>query len=176
MGKVYFSEEQRFSSPWIWIAIAVGLSIAVIPILVELYNQAILGNSTGSNPERITSLTIVLGVTIFSFVITYVLFKKMKLITKVRSDCIAYRYPPFILKEKMIRREEISRFEVRVYKPIKEYGGWGMRHNFAGAGRAFNVKGNKGLQLYLKNGKKILFGTQRPDAIRRAVEKMMRED
>ncbi len=48
--------------------------------------------------------------------------------------------------------------------------GWGK------SGSAFNVKGNIGLQLYLKNGKKVLFGTQRPDALKRAMDKMMKEE
>jgi chaperone required for assembly of F1-ATPase len=37
------------------------------------------------------------------------------------------------------------------------------------------MKGNTGLQLYLVDGKKMLVGTQRPDAIKRAMEKMMSE-
>ena len=41
---------------------------------------------------------------------------------------------------------------------------------------AINVKGNIGLQLVFKNGNKLLIGTQRQDAIRRAMKKMFIEN
>jgi hypothetical protein len=34
---------------------------------------------------------------------------------------------------------------------------------------AYNVSGNRGLQLELTNGKKILLGTQRPEEIAQAL-------
>lgn len=48
---------------------------------------------------------------------------------------------------------------MRTYSPIKEYGGWGYRITLKN-GKAFNVTGNKGIQLVLKSGKKLLIGTQ----------------
>ena len=72
-----------------------------------------------------------------------------------------------------LRKFEIDRFEIREYKPIKEYGGWGMKQGKKGVGKAYSVSGNIGLQLYLTNGKKVLIGTQRRDAMLRAIRKMM---
>ena len=95
---------------------------------------------------------------------------------EVRNDGIYYRYPPFILKPRTYLKVEINAYKIRKYKPIMEYSGWGIRHGWGKSGSAFNVKGNIGLQLYLKNGKKVLFGTQRPDALKRAMDKMTREE
>ena len=51
---------------------------------------------------------------------------------------------------------------VRIYSPIKEYGGWGYRTSLGKKkGSAFNVKGNKGIQIEFKTGKKLLVGTQK---------------
>jgi hypothetical protein len=58
------------------------------------------------------------------------------------------------LKKKFFSWEEIEKISVREYSPLFEYGGWGIRRGKSG--RAYNVKGNIGLQLVLKNGKKIL--------------------
>jgi hypothetical protein len=98
----------------------------------------------------------------------------MKLVTHVRSEGIFYRYPPFILKERKFDTKEIEKFEIRKYKPIKDYGGWGIRYGRGRAGRAITVSGNEGLQLYLKSGKKVLIGTQRADALVRAMNKMIK--
>jgi len=37
------------------------------------------------------------------------------------------------------------------------------------------MSGNIGLQLYFKDGKRLLIGTKRPDAIKRAMDKLMSE-
>ena len=38
------------------------------------------------------------------------------------------------------------------------------------------IKGKTGVQLYLKDGSKLLIGTQRAEAIRRAMDKIMKEE
>ena len=97
----------------------------------------------------------------------------MKLIVVVRRAGIFYRYPPFIIKEQYFLKEEIDRFEIRKYSPIREYSGWGIKYSWGKSGRAISVKGKLGLQLYLKDGKKVLFGTQRTEALKRAMIRMM---
>jgi len=77
---------------------------------------------------------------------------------------------------KKIGKEEIEHYEVRRFRPIIEYGGYGIRKALLskrGAGDAFIVKGGYGLQLRLNNGKKVLFGAARKEAILHAVDKMM---
>jgi hypothetical protein len=58
----------------------------------------------------------------------------------------------------------VASIEVRKYSPIKEYGGWGFRYGFKN-GKAYNISGNMGLQLILKNGDRILIGTQKPEEL-----------
>jgi hypothetical protein len=97
----------------------------------------------------------------------------MKLVVEIRADGIHFRYPPMINKFRKIGRKDILRVEVREYMPIKEYGGWGIKTGSKKYGKAYNVKGKEGLQLYLKDGSRLLFGTQRKVAIGAAADKMM---
>jgi TATA-box binding protein (TBP) (component of TFIID and TFIIIB) len=53
---------------------------------------------------------------------------------------------------------------VREYAPLSEYGGWGLRYS-VNHGKAYNVSGNQGVQLFFTNGKKLLIGTQKPEEI-----------
>ena len=46
-----------------------------------------------------------------------------------------------------------------------EYGGWGLRLGLFGNGKAFNVSGDKGLQLEFTDNKKLLIGTNRPEEL-----------
>ena len=175
MERIFFKEEQRFSSFWMYLFIVIIFTIALFPTVVALYSQLILGVPYGEEPSTNESLLVLLVVLLIMFVVTMLLFSKMKLVTEVKKEGFFYKYPPFIVKFKLIRKEEIEKYEVRKYSPIREYSGWGIRYSWGKSGRAYNVKGNIGLQLYLVDGKKILFGTQRGDAIRRAMDKMMKE-
>lgn len=176
MQRAFFIEEQRFSNPGLWIFIAIVFTFALAPTLIVIYNQVILDLPYGENPSNTVTLILLLVILMLMFIGTVLLFKKMKLAVEVKSDGVYYRYPPFILKTKRFLKSEIDTFEIRKYKPVKEYSGWGIRKSWSKSGTAFNVKGNIGLQLYLKDGKKVLFGTQRPDALKKAMHKMMKGD
>lgn len=101
------------------------------------------------------------------------LFIFMKFIVEVRDDGIYYRYLPFINKPKAIKKSEINKYEIRNFRPVTEYGGHGIRANKGKYGKAFSVSGKTGLQLYLNDGTKLLLGTQRPEQLLRAVNKVM---
>ena len=68
-----------------------------------------------------------------------------------------YQFFPFHFKSHTIRIKDINSFKAMKYSPLKEYGGWGIRFGFKG--KAYNVSGNKGVKLFLTNGKNILFDT-----------------
>ena len=176
MERIFFKEEQRFSSFWMYLLVVIIFTIALAPTVVALYSQIILGVPYGEEPSTNESLLVLFIVLMIMFVVTILLFSKMKLVTEVKNEGFLYKYPPFIIKFKLIRKEEIEKYEVRKYSPIREYSGWGIRYSWGKSGRAYNVKGNIGLQLYMVDGKKILFGTQHGDAIRRAMDKMMKEE
>ena len=61
------------------------------------------------------------------------------------------------------------RWEARTYRPLLEYGGWGIRYAPFGKGWAYNVHGSQGVQLELTNGKRILIGSQRAEELARAI-------
>lgn len=175
-NKTLFQEEQNFSNPGLWIFVAVVFTFVLAPTTLTIYNQAILNKPVGEESTSTSGLIVMVILFTMMLLGTIVLFKKMKLLTQVRSEGLFYRYPPFIIKWNSIKKEEIGTYELRKYKPIHEYSGWGIRNNWSKSGRAFNVSGNIGLQLYLKNGKKVLFGTKRGDAMLHAMHKMMKRE
>ena len=94
-------------------------------------------------------------------VMTMAMLASFKLYSSIDSTAVYYRMKKLHLKEQKIPWEEIDQIFVRKYSPIMEYCGWGIR--FGRNGRAYNVKGNYGIQIVKKNGKRILLGTQHPD-------------
>ena len=92
------------------------------------------------------------------------------LTTEISGEGISYKMWPFHTKPRTISWEEIASAEVRKYKPIGEFGGWGVR--VGTRGRAYNVKGNMGLQLVLVSGTRILIGTQKPEQLAEVLDNL----
>jgi hypothetical protein len=83
-------------------------------------------------------------------------------------DGIYIRFFPFHFSYKEIAFHDLKSFEVRTYNALREYGGWGIR--YGPQGKAYNVGGNRGVQLVLADGKRILIGSQKPEEFLAAVQ------
>jgi hypothetical protein len=171
MEKVLFREEQRFNQWWLWLIIIASTLISTVPFMIGIYTQEVLGKPWGNNPGSTGLLVFVLVLDLVIMLGINWLFLKMSLHVEIREGGLHYKFPPLLVKWKLISKEEIERFEVRTYRPVTEYGGWGIKGN--SRKKAYNVSGNIGLELVLKNGRKVLFGTQKKEAIKYAMEKMM---
>lgn len=155
-----FTETQKFRQWWFRLIIT---GIAILQVY-GLYQQLFLGKPFGNNPISNE------GLIMFSLIplLIVVLFLLLRLDTKVDGEGVHYRFFPFQLNYKLKKWDEIKKAHVRQYKPILEYGGWGIRG--WGKNKARNVSGNMGLQLEMNNGDKLLIGTQKEKEMEKAVE------
>jgi hypothetical protein len=155
-----FRETQYFRQLWIW-------ALVMFISLLSLYGavqQVVFGEQFGNNPAPDVALVVIavifgLGLPVFLYT--------ANLTTEVRDDGLYFRFFPFHLSFRKIGPEDISDFEAQTYRPIRDYGGWGIR--FGRKGRAYNVRGNRGVQLELASGKQILFGSQKPEEMAAAL-------
>lgn len=90
-------------------------------------------------------------------------FFSLRLYTRIDSEGVHYRFFPFHFSWRSISWKEISKKEIRQYKPWSEYGGWGLR--WGKSGWAYTISGKTGLQLILKNNKKLLIGTSNSETL-----------
>ena len=156
-NSILFNEKQRFNQWWLVIILAL-VNILIFSILIVQLTSKPIG---GAKP---ISAQVVVVVCMLSIVISTSLFF-IQLQTIIKTDGIYVRFFPFQNNYRHIRWNELSKSYVRTYNPITEYGGWGYRLGLFGKGKAYNVAGNKGLQLEFINGKKLLIGTQKPEAL-----------
>lgn len=161
MSAIRFAEKQYFRQWWILIAIIP----APVIIIVAIIQQMVLGKPFGNNPAPDS----VLIITALVVILPSLLFFLVRLETKIDETGIYYRLFPFHLKKRRIGWNEISEAYIRKYNPIGEYGGWGLKGGRK-SGKAINVSGNMGMQLILKDGKKLLIGTSQPEQLRYILE------
>jgi hypothetical protein len=158
-----FHEEQRILDNIIVRIAYVVLVLSLLFLFYGSFQQFVLDKPIGNNPATDTELLItdifaggiILGV--------MGLLWMCKLITNINREGIEVKYIPFHRHPRFYIWDSIERADVRQYRPLIEYGGWGLRG--IGKNRAFNATGNIGLQLVFKDGKKLLIGTQKPAEI-----------
>ena len=143
-----FYEIQQFRQKWIWTILLIVLFVLFLPIISGIVS-ILLG--------------VILILTGFCFIW---LFYSMKLITEIKGDSIHPKILPFTTQ--IIPFSEIIKYEIRQYRPIIEYGGWGIRFNKSG--KAYTVSGNIGIQIQMSTGKGILIGTQQPNEFLQAMK------
>jgi hypothetical protein len=155
-----FKEEQRFLQPLIVIGLSIGILAVIIPIITD-WNEII-------HQSFIKNLSIFSGFIII--VVVFILFLYIKLKTRIDEKGIYYQFFPFQWNSKFIPWKNIDKCYIRKYNAITEFGGWGMKFSFRkNIGKSVTTKGNIGLQLELKNGKKILIGTQKKEELERTI-------
>lgn len=170
MNKVLFKEEQQFRQWWYIVVILLSVTPLIGMGIYVLIQQGIKGIPVGDKPGP-TWLSAPMILTAIGLLwMSYV----MKLEVWIDQAGIHYRFFPMIRKERIITFAEIKKYEIRKYSPIIDYGGWGTKKSLRW-GKAYNVSGDNGLQLYLNNGKKVLFGTQKPQAMIYAIDAAIKE-
>jgi len=156
-----FIEEQKFNQP----LVIVGLSIVFIVVGISIFNdwENISQVSISEQMGALSGLIIILLVAL--------LFVFLKLKTRIDEKGIHYQFYPFHFSYKLISWEKISTCIIRNYNAISEFGGWGMKFSFfKKKGKSFTTKGNIGLQIELKSGKKLLIGTQKKEEMQRTID------
>jgi hypothetical protein len=170
MSRRYFEESQRFNQPWIWILLS-AVSVSVLfGLAIGTYEELRISDNLAESSMTNAGLILTLIFTTFILAGVWTLILSTRLETKVDPKGIYYRFNPFISAWKFIPKEELEYYEVKKYKPILHYGGWGYRIGIKG--RALNVRGNMGLDIKMKDGKKLLLGTQKPTELKMAIERL----
>lgn len=173
MKKILFRETQKYSQGWnlylIWITQVSMISLFIYALFQQVVRGIPFGDKPAPNWVLILLIIVLIGVLCGSLI--------MKLEVWIDLDGVHYRFFPLIWKEKLISKAEIQRYEIRKFQAITEYGGRGVRLGLGRKwGKGFIVPGNTGLQLYLTSGKKVLFSTERSQAIIYAMDEMMKSD
>jgi hypothetical protein len=151
-----FKEEQRFTQNWLLVLITISIIVPIILIVNEFSKE----NSNMSMNEFIFSIVLI------PLCIAPIFFFKLK--TRIDETGIHYQFFPFHFSTKTIPWLEIKSVNTRKYYAITEYGGWGLKSGFLSRkskGIAYTVSGDQGIQLVMKNGEKILIGTNKENDI-----------
>jgi hypothetical protein len=149
-----FSEEQSFVG-------TVGSRLIRVLIFLAMVLFLLVDNSTLPVKAKIGYFALLLGLGMG----LPLFFLAAKLTVEVAPDALRVRFHPF--KGQSIAYDTIKSCEARQYRPIREYGGWGIRHG--SNGKALTVKGNMGVQVEFKGGRRLLIGSEKAEELSAAI-------
>jgi hypothetical protein len=150
-----FREAQRFKHWVFYVPVAIVTGV----IWWQFIQQIVVGRPVGEEPLPdwlAWALTMVFGLGFPAFAAL------VRLITEVRPGELSVRLYPF--RPALIRLAEVESAESREYSALREYGGYGVRWSRF-SGKAYNASGAQGVQLVMKDGQRILIGTQEPERL-----------
>jgi len=153
---VVFREEQYFD----WRVYAL---IALLGVLTGL---ALLRG-------RVWSLEFALGLVIgLAFLMLVVVFL-LHMTTEVTPTGVRVWFGWAPTYRRIVSIGTVRSIEVVTYRPIADYGFWGIRSGRDGD-RALIARGNRGVRLELTDGTRLLIGSQRSEARATAMEHTLR--
>ncbi len=161
-----FEERQWFNQWWLF---PIYLFLIVLP-LWACYKWFILEDNLGNvGPKDWDGIITIL--ILFPSLLTLLFLFRLHTVIDERG--ILYQFYPMNKNQKIISWAEIKNCSVKKYRPFTEFGGWGYKWAWKGT-KAMTVKGNRGIQIELNSGKKLLIGTQKPEEAQRVINKFFR--
>jgi hypothetical protein len=156
-----FHESQTFRATWL-------LVVVLLPTAVFGYavvQQLVLGRPWGDRPMPDAALVATFAIFGLGVPCLWVL---LRLDTSVDEHGLSVRFRPFHLRPRRYGFDRLARWEAVTYRPLLDYGGWGIR--LGPKGWAFNVSGNRGVRLTFDDGRTLLIGSQRADELVAALD------
>jgi hypothetical protein len=155
-----YHEVQRFRQWWVWALVSGAATLAWLAFI----RQIVLAQPIGNNPAPdwgVWLLWLFIGVGLPGF------FRYLRLVLDVTADEIVIRFRP--LHRRAIPLNEVQEFQPRKYSAVKEYGGWGIK-GWSQQKVAYNVSGDEGVELTLRDGRRVMLGSQRAPELAQAIE------
>lgn len=144
-----YKESQSFLTKWLIVLFLVFFCIE----FYDLYTEYSIVKSIN------------IGVSFWIILIVIIAFVLMRLQTNIDHEGISIRFIPFVIRKKILWTE-IEEVYLTEYT-LSDFGGWGYR--VGSKGTAYTTKGKYGVQLVLKNGKRLLIGTQNPEDVKQVL-------
>jgi len=165
-NNILFEEHQQFRQLWVWLIV---LAISLF-LTYGLIQQLFYDITFGSQPMSNTVFVIVWLIFGMGFPLG---FYVSGLTTRVYHDRLSIKLFPLHLTARTFPLNQIKEVQPQTYRPILDYGGWGIR--YSRKGKAYNISGKQGVKIYFQNGRPLLIGSQKPTELANHLKKAQRQ-
>jgi hypothetical protein len=168
---LFFEEQPMSDNKLFYALLAAGFGIIAF-FGYGIYRQIIVGEPFGDRPMGDTELLVV-GCLYIALGLVFVFgFLRGGLVTEVRPGGLYIRFSPFHRDFRGIPLDGVRSCRSIRYRPILDYGGWGIRMGFRK--KAYNVSGNAGVEIEYEDGRMLLIGSRKADQLAGAIDSIRR--
>ena len=158
--------ERTWAPAWVlvllWISCLVGAGALIWGWQAEAGAATGLGTDPAPTWLMVSSAGLLTGIPLFISVAA------SRLEVEVWADALRVAFGPLRILRKVIPYEEIQAPEAVTYRPIRDFGGWGVR--FRPGRTAWTVRGNRAVRLTLSGGKQFFIGSRFPHRLAERIE------
>lgn len=159
--------EKTWAPLWVFALLWGAFLLAIIRTGSAVFRT---GSSADGHLSELAPLVAVFGGVFLFLLALNALFTRLDV--KVLNDHILIAFGPIHLVRKHIRFSEIESVRGLTYRPLIEFGGWGIRPR---PGRtAWTIRGNQAAAVKLKSGRQIYVGSEHPQRLAGAIQAAMR--
>ncbi len=146
------------------------LILAAIPPFVR-HGFSIPGSPQGWSPRQKLAATILLGgvAAVFVLLFGWIFLSFGVMTTEVTPTEVLVQFGWLPSYKEAIPLSEIQSAEAVRYNPM-DYGGWGIKQRSAND-RVLSQRGDQAVRLQLVEGRRLLIGSQRPEALLDAIKR-----
>lgn len=168
--KVHFRERQHFRQAMGWAVLIPASAVLMGTVVWMLVRQLVQGKPFA--PEAMPDgMLVMLGASVLLINAGYLLrFALSTLDTEVSDAGLFLRYWPRQRKVRQLSLAGASSVETVRYRAFLAYGGRGLRRRRDAT--AYTIRGEDGVRIDFENGVHVLIGSQRPEALRDAIEQV----
>ena len=146
--RILYLESQQLRQWWIWLIVLVGPLTLLFNIMQVIRD----GVASGAVIYGLILAGLLFGIGLPVFIYS------ICLLIEVRASGLYIRVRPLHRNWVVFNFQDICNVEAVTYRPIRDYGGWGIRYGWQG--KAYNMRGDKGVMLVLNNVDNVLIGSQ----------------
>jgi hypothetical protein len=163
---VVYREEQNFHW-WVYALLAsVELLIVTVLVIFERKGHEFAVSSPLASLAFGTFALVNLGTPLL------ILVGLLRMTTEVTPSDIRIWFGWLPTYRRFVSLDSVVRLEVVSYRPVADFGGWGIRRGRDGE-RGLTARGNRGVRLELADGTMLLVGSQSPETLAVAIERAL---
>jgi hypothetical protein len=122
---------------------------------------------------RIWSLEVAAGLAIGVALLVFLIVFLLHMTTEVTPTELRIWFGWAPGNARVVAVSAVRRVEIVTYRPIADYGFWGIRAGRDGE-KAYIARGNRGVRIELTDGSRYLVGSQRAEALATALDSALR--
>lgn len=162
--------EQTWAPLWVMALIWVSCGAAIAGTLYSIVDGGL--SVTGDQGLSWPGVGALAGAGVAVFFLLAINAFFLRLDVEVRSDHVLIAFGPVSLIRKRIQLSDIENVRGLTYRPLMEFGGWGIRPRPGKT--AWTIRGNQAAAVTLKNGKQVYVGSEHPQRLAGAIQAAMR--